>query len=234
MDDTNSLNTPDVAEQEVKHHEKTPQESFAELRRAKDELEKQLWQANKERELIEKQLQSQLQPKSSQSQDEDYDFRQLEKEDFPDGKQILKAFNTVNKKLSVYDQKLAEKDIKIQALEFAVEHPDFKNVVTPENIEKYIKNDEDNREAVERASNPLKKVYSLIKKSAAYQAEIAAKTKSISQEQKRVEEKESKPKTTSIGVRSEAVSTAAQISNSRMSREQRNALWAETMAAARR
>ena len=234
MDDTNSLNTPDVAEQEVKHHEKTPQESFAELRRAKDELEKQLWQANKERELIEKQLQSQLQPKSSQSQDEDYDFRQLEKEDFPDGKQILKAFNTVNKKLSVYDQKLAEKDTKIQALEFAVEHPDFKNVVTPENIEKYIKNDEDNREAVERASNPLKKVYSLIKKSAAYQAEIAAKTKSISQEQKRVEEKESKPKTTSIGVRSEAVSTAAQISNSRMSREQRNALWAETMAAARR
>lgn len=234
MDDTNSQNSPDVAEQEVKHHEKTPQESFAELRRAKDELEKQLWQANKERELIEKQLQSQLQPKSSQSQDDDYDFRQLEKEDFPDGKQILKAFNTVNKKLSVYDQKLAEKDIKIQALEFAVEHPDFKNVVTPENIEKYIKNDEDNREAVERASNPLKKVYSLIKKSGAYQAEIAAKTKSISQEQKRVEEKESKPKTTSIGVRSEAVSTAAQISNSRMSREQRNALWAETMAAARR
>lgn len=236
MENTVQDPTAAVVEQKVETHEKSPKESFAELRKAKDDLERQLWQAQKERELIEKQMQMQMQSQQVKAQpaEEDFDFRNLEQEEFPDGKKLAKAFNHVEKKLSTYEKKLSEKDIKIQALEFAVEHSDFKDVVTAENIEKYIKSDEDNREAVEKASNPLRKVYSLIKKSAAYQQDLAAKNKPVSQEQKRVEEKEALPKTTSQGVRSEAVTVAAKLSNSRMSKEQKNALWAETLAAARR
>ena len=234
MESTESSPNPEVAAQAVETHEKTPQESFAELRKAKEESDRQAWQAKKELELMQKQLQSQLQ-QPQQQQEPDFDYRQLEKEDFPDGKSFVKAFSTIDKKLSAYEQKLADKDIKIQALEFAHDHPDFKDVVTAENIEKYIKSDEDNREAVEKASNPLRKVYNLIKKSAAYQSDLSAKTaKPVSQEQKRVDEKENKPKTGSMGVRSEAVTMAAQVSNSRMSKEQKAALWKETTQAARR
>ena len=234
MEPTEQAQIPEVAAQAVETHEKTPQESFAELRKAKEDLERQLWQAQKERELVERQLQSQLTPRQNVQEEEDFDYRQLEQEEFPDGKKLVKAFNQVNKKLSAYEQKLAEKEQKLQILETAQEYADFKEIVTAENIEKYIKSDEDMREAVEKASNPLRKVYNLIKKSAAYQKDQAAKSKPASQEQKRVEEKESNPKTGSLGVRSEAVTTAAQMTNSRMSKEQKNALWAETMAAARK
>jgi hypothetical protein len=234
MEDTKETQEPEVVDQDVKSHEtKTPQESFAELRRAKDDAEKQAWQAKKELELY----QNQLKQVQQQPQEPDYDYRQLEQEEFPDGKKLVKALGSMDKKMSTYEQKLHEKEIKIQALEFAVEHPDFKDVVTAENIEKYIKSDEDNREAVERASNPLSKVYRLIKKSAAYQTDLAEKQtkhKTVSQEQKKVDEKDSMPRTGAMGVRSDAITAAAQTSNSKMSREQKNALWKETMAAARK
>lgn len=239
MENTEQTQTPEVVDQAVETHEKTPKESFAELRKAKEDLERQLWQAQKERELYEKQMQMQAQQmqKPQQPPEEDFDFRQLENEDFPDGKKLVKAFSSINKKMSGYEQQLAEKNQKIQILETATEFPDFKEVVTAENIEKYIKSDEDNREAVEKATNPLRKVYNLIKKSAAYQADkaqAAVKDKPVSQEQKRVDEKEGKPRTGSLGVRSDAVSTAAQVSNSKMTKEQKSALWKETMALARK
>lgn len=241
MEHTEQAQAPEVAAQADDNHEKkSPQESFAELRKAKEDLERQLWQAQKEREMYEKQMQAQAQHMYQQPQapvEEDFDYRQLEQEEFPDGKKLVKALNSFNKKMGEYDKKLAEKDQKIQILETATEFSDFKQVVTAENIEKYIKSDEDNREAVEKAANPLRKVYNLIKKSAQYQQDMAAsnaKTKPISQEQKRIEDKEGKPKTGAMGVRSEAISVAAQTSNSRMTREQRAALWAETTAAARR
>jgi hypothetical protein len=239
MENTEQTQTPEVVDQAVETHEKTPKESFAELRKAKEDLERQLWQAQKERELYEKQMQMQAQQmqKPQQPPEEDFDFRQLENEDFPDGKKLVKAFSSINKKMSGYEQQLAEKNQKIQILETATEFPDFKEVVTAENIEKYIKSDEDNREAVEKATNPLRKVYNLIKKSAAYQADkaqAAVKDKPVSQEQKRVDEKEGKPRMGSLGVRSDAVSTAAQVSNSKMSKEQKSALWKETMALARK
>lgn len=235
---TEQTQAPDVVDQADQTHEKSPQESFAELRQAKEALERQLWQAQEERKMFEKQMQFQQQmQKPTVPQEEDFDYRQLEQEEFPDGKKLVKALNTFNKKLSGYEQQLAAKDQKIQILEAATEFADFKDVVTPENIEKYIKSDEDNREAVEYAKNPLRKVYNLIKKDARYQADLAskqAKEKPISQEQKRVDEKEGKPKLGSQGVRSEAVTTAAKMSNSTMTKEQRNALWKETLAAARR
>jgi hypothetical protein len=237
MSFTEETQVPEVVDQAVETHDKkSPQESFAELRQAKETLERQLWQAQKERELFEKQLQMQSQ-KPQIPQDEDFDYRQLEQEEFPDGKKLVKALNTFNKKLSGYEKELAIKDQKIQILEAATEFSDFKDVVTPENIEKYIKSDEDNREAVETARNPLRKVYNLIKKDARYQADIQAKKaaeKPISQEQKRVDDKEGKPKLGSLGVRSEAVTAAAKMSNSTMTKEQRNALWKETLSYARR
>ena len=234
----NGAMEPEIAAQAEQNHEKTPQQSFAELRKAKEDLERQLWQVNKERE-IERNLQQQQQQQRApqQAQEEDYDYRQLEQEEFPDGKKLVKAFNSMNKKMSSYEQQLNEKNHKIQALETSQEFPDFREIVTAENIEKYIKGDEDNREAVEKAANPLRKVYNLIKKSAAYQADKAvstAKVKPISQEQQRVDDKEGKPKLGSLGVRSEAVTYAAQVSNSKISKEQRAALWRDTMAAARK
>lgn len=240
MENTEQAQTPEVAAQaEINHEKKTPQESFAELRKAKEDLERQVWQAQQEKIWMEKQLQQQqMQQQSRQpaQQEEDFDFRQLEQEDFPDGKKLVKAFGSMNKKMSAYEQKLAEKETYLKALETKLEFPDFAEVVTAENIEKYIKSDEDNRESVEKAANPLRKVYNLIKKDARYQNDLAAKKKStsISQEQKRVEEKESKPQVGSLGVRSAAITTAAQLSNSTMTKEQRNALWKETLAAARK
>ena len=237
---TEQTQDPEIVDQAVENHEKkSPQESFAELRKAKEDLERQLWQAQKEREMYEKQMQmqQQMQMSSTQPLEEEFDYRQLEQEEFPDGKKLVKAFNQFNKQLSAKDKAIAEANQKLLILETAQEFPDFKEVVTAENIEKYIKSDEDNREAVEKASNPLRKVYNLIKKDARYQADKAQsvqKAKPISQEQQRVDEKEGKPKLGSLGVRSEAVSTAAAISNSKMSREQKNALWKETLAASRR
>ncbi len=234
----NTAQVPEVADQAVETHEskKSAAESFAELRKAKEDLERQLWQVKKEREIEMQMLNQQKQSQNQVPQEEDFDFRQLEQEEFPDGKKLVKAFSQVNKKISAYEQKLAEKDQKLQMLETAAEFPDFKEIVTAENIEKYIKNDEDFREAVEKSANPLRKVYSLIKKSSAYQNDKAAKEKptTISQEQRRVDEKENKPKTGSLGVRSEAITTAAQVSNSTMSKQQKAALWKETLAAARK
>lgn len=228
-----------AAQAAEEHAKKSPQESFAELRKAKEDLERQLWHAQKEREIYEKQLEMQAQYQQRfqtnlEPQEEDFDFRQLEQEEFPDGKKLVKAFNQVNKKLNSYEQKLAEKEKKILMLETAAEFKDFHEVVTAENIEKYIKSDEDYREAVEKAANPLRKVYNLIKKDARYQADKATKERLPSQEQQRIEEKDTKPKTSSLGVRSEAVSYAAATSNSKMTRQQREALWRETQAAARR
>lgn len=230
---------PDVVDQAVQTHEKSPQESFAELRQAKESLERQLWQAQKEREMFEKQMQMQAHAmqKPQTQPEEDFDYRSLENEEFPDGKKLVKALNQFDRKLTEKDKRLAEANQKILILETATEFPDFKEIVTPENIEKYIKSDEDNREAVETAKNPLRKVYNLIKKSAVYQADMASKAvkdKPISQEQKRVDDKQGKPQTGSLGVRSEAVSSAARLSNSTMTKDQRNALWKETLAAARK
>lgn len=238
---TEQAQIPDVAAQAEETHEaKTPKESFAELRKAKEDSDRRAWQAEQELKWTRDQQAQALQRQQQASQapqEEDFDYRQLETEEFPDGKRLVKAFGTINKKISSYEQKLAERDQKIQMLEAATEFADFRDVVTADNIEKYIKSDEDNREAVEKAANPLRKVYNLIKKDARYQndkAALSAKDKPVSQEQKRVDEKESRPKTGSMGVRSEAISTAAATSNSRMSREQRNALWKETVAAARK
>ena len=71
---------------------KSPKESFAELRKAKEDLERQLWQAQKEKEMNEKQMQMQAQQMQSPQQppEEDFDYRQLEQEEFPDGKNLLK------------------------------------------------------------------------------------------------------------------------------------------------
>lgn len=240
MEATEQTQLPEVVVQAEENHEKkSPQESFAELRKAKEDLEKQLWQAQKEREMYEKQMQmqQQMQLQSTQIPEEDFDYRQLEQEEYPDGKKLVKAFNHFNKQLSQKDKAIAEANQKLVILETAQEFKDFYEVVTAENIEKYIKSDEDNREAVEKASNPLRKVYNLLKKDVRYLADKADKTakdKPVSQEQKRVDEKEGKPKLGSLGVRSEAVSTAAAVSNSKMSKEQRAALWKETLAASRR
>ena len=231
---------PDVVDQALETHEKkSPQESFAELRKAKEDLERQLWQAQKEREMYEKQMQMQAQYQQKQApvvpEEEEFDFRTLEQQEFPDGKNIAKAFNQFNKKLNEKDKRIAEANQKLQVLETATEFADFKTVVTPENIEKYIRNDEDNQEAVQKAANPLRKVYSLIKKELERQELRDFKTKaSVSQEQRRVDEKDSKPKLGSLGVRSEAVSAAAAMSNSKMSKQEKAALWKETMSAARK
>ncbi len=238
---TESSAIPEVANQAEQSHEKSPQESFAELRKAKEALERDLWQARKEKELFEKQIASQQQAQlmqqrqaQQQPEEEDFNLEELAAEEFPDGKKLTKAFKSFDRKLSGYNQKLTEKDAKIAALETAIEYPDFREVVTAENIEKYIKSDEDFTEAVEKAANPLRKAYNLIKKSAGYLNDKQAKEKPISQEQKRVDDKVGKPQVGSLGVRSDAISTAARLSNSTMSKEQRNTLWKETQAASRR
>ena len=235
----NETQIPEIVDQAVETHEKSPQDSFAELRKAKEDLERQLWQAQKEREMYEKQMQMQQQMQMSPASppEEEYDYRQLEQEEFPDGKKLVKAFNAFNKQLSQKDKAIADANQKLEILQLAQNFPDFKEIVTAENIEKYIKSDEDNREAVEKAANPLRKVYNLLKKDARFVADMAAKQvkdKPKSQEQIRVEEKEGKPKLGSLGVRSEAVTTAAAMSNSKMTREQKNALWAETLACSRK
>ena len=224
---TEQTQAPDVVDQAEDSHKKSPQESFAELKKAKEDLEKELWQARKEREL-EKQMLAQQQ-RIQAPVEEEFDFRSLEQEEFPDGKKLVKAFSQIQKNL-------AKKDQEIMILKTTQELPDFAQIVTAENIEKYIKTDEDNREAVEKAANPLRKVYNLIKKDARYLADNAKVSKdvTISQEQKRVDEKDSKPRHGSIGVRSEAVTAAAKLSNSTMTKEQKTALWKETLAAARR
>ena len=228
MEATETSAIPEVADQAVETHEKkTPQESFAELRKAKEDAERQAWQAKKELELMQRHAQ---QPVQQQVQEEEFDFRQLEQEEYPQGKNLVKAFGKIDKKMSSYEQKLTEKNKEIEGLKFVYDHPDFKSVVTAENIEKYIKNDEDNRESVESSSNPLRKIYGLIKK----EIERIPKEKSISQEQRKVDEKENKPKTGAVGVRSEAVTVAAKISNSTMTRQQKEALWKETQQCSRR
>lgn len=240
MSSPEQAQNPDMAAQAVETHEKkSPQESFAELRKAKEDLERQLWQSQKEREMYEKQLQMQAQyqqkPQNVAPEEEEFDFRTLEQQEFPDGKNIAKAFNTFNKRLTEKDKKIAEANQKLQVLETATEFADFKTVVTPDNIEKYIRNDEDNHEAVQKAANPLRKVYSLIKKELEKQELVDFKNRSsVSQEQKRIEEKDTRPKTGSLGVRSEAVSTAAQMSNSKMSKAEKAAIWKETLAASRK
>lgn len=236
MTETEQTQQPEVVDQAVETHEKkSPQESFAELRKAKEDLERQLWQERKEKELL-AQMQAQYQQKP-QPQEEEFDFRNLEQDDFPDGKKLVKAFDQVNKKLSSYEQQLAKKEQKLVYLETAHSLKDFDEIVTAENFEKYIKSDEDNRESVEKATNPLRKAYNLIKKDARFQADLAAKTqkeKPISQEQKRVNDKEGMPRHTSVGVRSEAIGTAARMSNSTMTREYKNSLWKDTLSSARK
>ena len=236
MHATEQTQVPDVVAQADNEHEKTPQQSFAELRKAKEDLERQLWQSQKEKEMFEKQMQLQAQYQQPQIQtpvEEDFDFRQLEQEEFPDGKKLAKAFDQINRKLSEKDKKLAETQQKLLFLETTSELKDFNEIVTAENIEKYIKSDEDNLEAVNKATNPLRKVYNLIRKDHRYLADKGKGAKeSVSQEQKRVDAKDDMPRHGSIGVRSAAVTSAAQLSNSKMTKEQKNALWRETIAAA--
>lgn len=204
----------------------TEAENIRALRAQRDELRQQNnW--------FQQQMQVMQQQKAPvQAQEEEFDFRSLEDEEFPDGKKVSKAFNALDKKLKQYDKKLSEKDHKIAILEAAMQHKDFNDIVTTENIKKYIESDEDNLESVQKAANPGLKIYNLIKKSAAYQKDKEI-IKSTSQEKQRVEEQALKPKSSSLGVRSEAVSTAAAISNSKMTREQKNALWLETQSLAR-
>lgn len=217
-----------VAPTEAEHARgKSERENLIALRKKAELLEQQNL-------LLQQQLMQNNQPKTQMSPvEEDFDFSSLENEEFPDGKNLSKAFKMLDRKLKSYDTKLSEKDQKIAILETAMQHKDFNEVVTAENIKKYIENDEDNLESVQKAANPGKKIYNLIKKSSAYQADLASK-KSPSQEQVKVDEKVGKPKTTSIGVRSEAVGMAAKLSNSSMTRDERNALWAETQKLARR
>src|SRR5271157_4967240 len=96
--ETSAIN-PEVAEQAVETHEKkSPQDSFAELRKAKEDLERQLWQAEQEKKFYEKQLNQQQQIRQAPPpvpEEEEFDFRSLEQEDFPDGKKLVKAFNSV-------------------------------------------------------------------------------------------------------------------------------------------
>ena len=47
----NETQIPEIVDQAVETHEKSPQDSFAELRKAKEDLERQVWQAKKELEL---------------------------------------------------------------------------------------------------------------------------------------------------------------------------------------
>ena len=56
----NGVNPPEVADQAAENHEKkSQQENFAALRKAKEDLERQLWQAEQEKKFYEKQLQQQ-------------------------------------------------------------------------------------------------------------------------------------------------------------------------------
>ena len=108
MEATETSAIPEVADQAVETHEKkTPQESFAELRKAKEDAERQAWQAKKELELMQRHAQ---QPVQQQVQEEEFDFRQLEQEEYPQGKNLVKAFGKIDKKMSSYEQKLTEKN----------------------------------------------------------------------------------------------------------------------------
>lgn len=216
---------PTETEHEPKH---TERDNLIALRKKAELLEQQNL-------LLQQQMMNQQNQRARpvEEVEESYDFNLLEQEQFPEGKSLAKAFKMLDKKLKSYDTKLNEKDQKIAILEAAMQHKDFNDVVTPENIKKYIENDEDNLESVQKAANPGKKIYNLIKKSASYQADQNSK-KSVSQEATRIQEKENKPKLGSLGVRSEAVTTAAVLSNSKMTREQRNALWKDVQSAARR
>lgn len=235
MHETEKTQASDVVDQTVNTHEKSPQESFAELRKAKEDLDRQLWEARKEKEMLQQQMQMQAQYQQKPvHQEEEFDYRELEQEEFPDGKKLVKAFNQFSKQMSQKDKELAELRQKILISETTQGLKDFHEVVTPENIEKYIKSDEDNREAIEKADNPVRKAYNLIKKDARYQADKAKMSNGLSQEQRRVDEKESKPVHGSIGVRSAAVTAAAQLSNSTMTKEYKQQLWKETQAAARK
>ena len=206
----------------------TEAENIRALRAQRDEARQEiLW--------MKQQIQAtQARPQAPQMQpEEEFDYRELEKDEYPDGKKLSKALTHLDKKLKGYDQKLSEKDRKIAILETAMQHKDFNDIVTAENIKKYIESDEDNLESVQKAANPGLKIYNLIKKSAAYRDDMQAK-KPVSQEKQRIDDQATKPKTTSLGVRSEAVSVAAATSNSKMTREQKNAIWADTMSHARR
>jgi len=77
MDSTEQTQTPDVVNQAADNHEKkSPQESFAELRKAKEDLERQLWQAQKEKELYERQMQMQAQHQQPViAPEEEFDYR---------------------------------------------------------------------------------------------------------------------------------------------------------------
>jgi hypothetical protein len=225
-------NVTDVVNPAVEDHEmKSAKDNLIALRRKSELLEQQNL-------LLQQQLHNHAQANGVKAKqlepEEQFDFSQLETEEFPDGKKLSKAFSVLDRKLKAYDTKLSEKDRKIAVLEAAVNHKDFNEIVTAENVKKYIESDEDNLESVRTAANPGLKIYNLIKKSHAYQQDQLSKKSVASQEKQKVEEKETKPKTSSIGVRSEAVGIAAAISNSKMTREQRNALWAETQSAARR
>lgn len=238
MTETESVQS-DVATQTVEDHasesRKTERDNLVALRKKSELLEQQNY-------LLQQQLlQTQHMGQSGYSRgqqpqeeiEEHFDFNSLSKDQFPEGEKLAKAFSHLEKKLGKYDKKLSDKDAKIAVLEAAVKYKDFDEVCSTENIKKYIEQDEDNIESVRKAANPGLKIYNLIKKSHAYQSDLVKqKVPPISQEQKKVEEKETKPRTSSVGIRSEAISTVSGVTNSTMTREQKTALWKETAALA--
>lgn len=235
MTETESVES-EIATQTVEDHasdsKKTERDNLVALRKKSELLEQQNY-------LLQQQLYQQQQSlvnsrgvnQPQEEAEEHFDFNSLSKDQFPEGEKLAKAFSHLERKLGKYDKKLSEKDAKIAVLEAAVKYKDFDEICSTENIKKYIESDEDNIESVRKAANPGLKIYNLIKKSHAYQSDlIKKKVPPISQEQKKVEEKETKPKTSSVGIRSEAISTVSGVTNSTMTREQKLALWQETVA----
>lgn len=199
--------------------------NFELLRHKTEQLERDL-----ERERQEKQSLMQMrQPIQQQPQAEpDFDWNSLETEDFIEGKKVSNALKHINKKLS-------EKDKKIALLEAAVSNAGFNDVVTEQNVKKYIMNDPDFVDLVRNSSNPGQAMFKLISKNADYLAEKALKeqkAKPISQELKKLAEDAGKPKSSPVGVRSESIKHAAKFSE--LSRADRAALWEETQRLSRK
>lgn len=197
--------------------------NFAQLRQQKEQLEREL-----ERERQEKLYLMQMNQQKhfqEQPQEQEFDWNSLNTEDFIEGKKVAQAFGYIQKKVS-------EKDQKIQLLEAALNNKDFHEVVTDENIKKYIMNDPDYVEAIKTASNPGQRLYKLIKNHKDYQADMIQKNKpSMTPEQRKVIENDTKPKQSSMGIRSDAVKVAARYSE--MSKEDRAKIWQETQKLAR-
>ncbi len=213
---------PDVKPQGDKDY------NFIQLRQKTEQLERDLDRERQEK-VYYMQMQQQRQIDQNQTpQEPDFDYRSFETEDFVEGKKVAKA-------LASLDRRLSEKDKKISVLEAAISNTGFNEVVTEENIKKYIMNDPDFVALVKGSSNPAQAMFKLISKNGDYIADKAQKERSskpISQELKKIAEDSGRPKTSPVGVRSESIKHAAKFSE--LSRADKAALWAETQKLARR